>query len=30
MGRLCLGLQRFGRFTPVANYLGLGMQVTRP
>lgn len=30
MGKLCLGLQRLGRFTPVRRYLGLGMQVTRP
>jgi len=30
MGKLCLALQRMGRFTPVANYLGLGKQVTRP
>ncbi len=30
MGKLCLGLQRMGRFVPVENYLGLGMQVTRP
>jgi hypothetical protein len=30
MGKLCLGLQRLGRFTPVANYLDLGMHVTRP
>ena len=30
MTKLCHGLERFGRFTPVGNYLGLGMQVTRP
>ena len=30
MTKLCHGLQRFGRFTPVGRYLGLGMQVTRP
>ena len=30
MTKLCHGLQRFGRFTPVGSYLGLGMQVTRP
>jgi peptidoglycan/xylan/chitin deacetylase (PgdA/CDA1 family) len=30
MTKLCHGLERFGRFTPVGSYLGLGMQVTRP
>jgi len=30
MAKLCRGLQRFGRFTPVGSYLGLGRQVTRP
>ena len=30
MTRLCRGLERLGRFTPVGSYLGLGRQVTRP
>ena len=30
MGKLCLALQRLGRFMTIANYLGLGTQVTRP
>jgi peptidoglycan/xylan/chitin deacetylase (PgdA/CDA1 family) len=30
MTKLCHGLERFGSFTPVGSYLGLGMQVTRP
>lgn len=30
MGKLCLALQRLGRFMSIANYLGLGTQVTRP